>query len=600
MAAETNAKPEAAKEGGVLSRLSELFWQALPAIGSAVGFAGFVAVIGAAIEWIRFNAVNLPATQAVLAVPRQELVIIGAIALVGFVVGGVLAVLVVYLIDNDGDATPNTARGLVIVGVLEMIVTLFFIGVHHRITYVLLGIWLALIGVVAANFVVPIMRNFTNRSRLKSAREQAVEACEKLAVADATKAAAVTADQAHPSDATAASRVQAASALVAAEREWERAIRAWGQAHGDLASELPKTMRAGADERGAPGGPEGEGEDRSPEIAAGAQPNNPNYPTEMVDRYLANAPNGGVLEQQLEEADRDLGHVFRVVGVHWRAQLLAFRNKLDVFLGAISRLIAKSKGKSKGAEGSSALEDQDPSQARADEQDETLPLHLIAWIVAAIVSALIIYGIVLVASERSFSWVAILLGVAAVLAMMNLFVARATETFAWYGMSVFFSVLIFGAALTLARTMAEPSVQPIALVRKSDAVGVCGVFVAQTNERVYVGRLAAKGIRPGMLFWVPTKDVELVDVGQSEHVGRKLPRLTVTMLSQLYKDRAEAGPAVKNTTVTEVEGGPAPAKQTTTARETPPPPPPTSHPPVKVGETCTSPQTVYVPPRVDQ
>ena len=54
------AEPEV---GGVFGRLSELAWQALPAIGSATGFAGFVAVIGAAIEWICFDAVK-PAGDA--------------------------------------------------------------------------------------------------------------------------------------------------------------------------------------------------------------------------------------------------------------------------------------------------------------------------------------------------------------------------------------------------------------------------------------------------------------------------------------------------------------------------------------------------------
>lgn len=69
------AKAAEGETGGVLSRLSELGWQTLPAIGSAISFVGFVTVVGTAIEWIRFYAAHLPATQAVLAVPKQELVI---------------------------------------------------------------------------------------------------------------------------------------------------------------------------------------------------------------------------------------------------------------------------------------------------------------------------------------------------------------------------------------------------------------------------------------------------------------------------------------------------------------------------------------------
>jgi hypothetical protein len=166
----TGQKAPEAGTGGALSRLGELGWQALPAIGSAIGFAGFVAVIGAAIEWIRFDAANLPATQAVLAVPEKELVIIGALALAAFVLGAVLAVMLVYLIDSNGDATPNTARGLVAVGFFEMVATLCFIEVHHPVAYALLGIWLVVIGLAAAYVVAAVMADFTRRTQLQRAR----------------------------------------------------------------------------------------------------------------------------------------------------------------------------------------------------------------------------------------------------------------------------------------------------------------------------------------------------------------------------------------------------------------------------------------------
>jgi hypothetical protein len=177
---------------------------------------------------------------------------------------------------------------------------------------------------------------------------------------------------------------------------------------------------------------------------------------------------------------------------------------------------------------------------------------------------------------------------------MNVFVARATDKFAWYGISVFFSVLMFGAALTIARTLDEPRVQPLALIRKGDDVGICGVFITQTSERVYVGRLAVPGHRPGLIFWVPTSDVDIVSVGQSERINSKFSGLAVAMLRQLYKDRAEeAAPPLKNTTVTEVLGGEVKAgsagKQTTIVRETPPRTTrPSPYPEEKVGADCAS------------
>jgi hypothetical protein len=59
-------------------RLVDLFFQVLPAIGSALGFVGFVAVLGGAIDWVRFSAADLPSDQAVGAIPQSDLVAVGA------------------------------------------------------------------------------------------------------------------------------------------------------------------------------------------------------------------------------------------------------------------------------------------------------------------------------------------------------------------------------------------------------------------------------------------------------------------------------------------------------------------------------------------
>jgi hypothetical protein len=145
----------------------------------------------------------------------------------------------------------------------------------------------------------------------------------------------------------------------------------------------------------------------------------------------------------------------------------------------------------------------------------------------------------------------------------------------------------------------DPKVQPVALVRKSDEVGICGVFVTQTSDRVYIGRLALEAghvpPRPGLIFWVPTKDVDVVSVGTSERIGKRFPRLAVAMLARLYGDRAEEPPpALKNTTVSTVAGGPAPTAQTTTATESQPVKlRPHHHPHVRItAQSCTAAQHV--------
>ncbi len=533
-------KDKAAEGGaGALTRLSELGWQALPAIGSAIGFAGFVAVIGAAIEWIRFEAAHLPATQAVLAVPKQELVIVGALALSAFVIGAVLAVLLVYIIDSNGKATPGTARGLVAVAVIEMLVTLFFIEVHHHFAYFLLFVWLVATGVVAAYVVAGIMRNFQSRGELKHVRATVVSAQAKLEAAKLGETAAKEADEASPTEASGKAREQAQLALLSAEREWEAAIREWVAAADAIIAEAIQANTALRSSNSKP--KTGTVLEKMQKARAG------------IAGYLDSpsaTPTGVELSASLDEAERTLGHVFRAVADHLLAQLSAVAEKL--------------------------------------ERNGLLAFAAILCVAAAL---LIFGGILFAAKEHSFRWVAMLLGVAAVLATMNLFVARATEKFAWYGVSVFFSVLLFGAALTIARTLDKPSVQPIALVRKGEDVGVCGVYITQTNERVYVGRLELRHRRPGLIFWIPTSEVELVDVGQLERIDPKFPRLAASMLRQLYKDRAEEAPqALKNTTVTGVTVGAKAGDTTTTTSETPPARlPATTYPTEPAVTSCTSP-----------
>jgi lysophospholipase L1-like esterase len=72
------------------------------ALASTVVSVGFVVVVGAAIVWVRFWAARYPADQAVDAVSREELLVIGAQALVLFAVLGTVAVAAMWLLDPGG------------------------------------------------------------------------------------------------------------------------------------------------------------------------------------------------------------------------------------------------------------------------------------------------------------------------------------------------------------------------------------------------------------------------------------------------------------------------------------------------------------------
>jgi len=88
----------------------------------AVASLGFVAFVGAVILWNRYEAAELPADQAVAVQPREDLVTVGGIALLLFVLGGLLAVLLLKLLwDPEGTASLPTRNGLLVVMLVEIL-----------------------------------------------------------------------------------------------------------------------------------------------------------------------------------------------------------------------------------------------------------------------------------------------------------------------------------------------------------------------------------------------------------------------------------------------------------------------------------------------
>jgi hypothetical protein len=73
---------------------------AVPSIAGAIGFTGFVSVLGAAVVWMRFSTAGLPADQAVHDLPLSEWLATGAVSLILYLTLGLLAVLVVYLLQG--------------------------------------------------------------------------------------------------------------------------------------------------------------------------------------------------------------------------------------------------------------------------------------------------------------------------------------------------------------------------------------------------------------------------------------------------------------------------------------------------------------------
>lgn len=524
-----------------LDRLGELAWKAIPAIASAIGFVGFVALIGAALQWIRFEAVGLPPTQGLMAMPRQELVITGGWALTVSVLAGLVAALIVYMFDSKGDANVSTARGIVLIATVE--VGCILVVVHLNVAGTLLFLaWALAVGALWLCLGEALTPHFTRRRKLKRLRREVLEA--RLGLLEAGDVGAVAdplppaCSDPPPQDGKPPTTGDAHANYMTAQHRWKRALAEWDAAC--MAIVWPARQLG---------------------VAA---------LTAKVSASTADVlhpPSDLELRPLLERTEAAMGG--------W---VTAVKEWVRTSGGKLGSRIAR-------------------------------PLVLLASIIVALG---LLVAVVHLNSHNALGfasagvWMLVIFAVAAVLAVTNMFIAHGTEKFLWYGVSVFFSVVVFGAFLQMARTAHDPSVQPVALLRKGNSAGICGVFITQTSERVYVGRLPYPEYRPGLIFWIPTSEVEAVSVGQLQRPGQAFQERATAMLARLYRDRAEEVPAtLKNESETVVQGsevaaGAKAGRQTTITHERPAKRyDSTPDPTVKVGLTCgspTEPVTHHDPP----
>jgi hypothetical protein len=78
------------------------------AAATGITATGFIAVVGAAVFWIRLNELHLPVTQALSVMPKSELLVQGAQESIVFVAIALVAVLIVYFTDEKGEVTGST------------------------------------------------------------------------------------------------------------------------------------------------------------------------------------------------------------------------------------------------------------------------------------------------------------------------------------------------------------------------------------------------------------------------------------------------------------------------------------------------------------
>jgi hypothetical protein len=83
-------------------KLGSAVWKVAGAFATGITATGAIVAVGAAVIWIRFNEVGIPATQAVSVQPRGEALVLGAQETIIFVGIALVAVLLVYFADPKG------------------------------------------------------------------------------------------------------------------------------------------------------------------------------------------------------------------------------------------------------------------------------------------------------------------------------------------------------------------------------------------------------------------------------------------------------------------------------------------------------------------
>jgi outer membrane protein OmpA-like peptidoglycan-associated protein len=122
-------------------------------------------------------------------------------------------------------------------------------------------------------------------------------------------------------------------------------------------------------------------------------------------------------------------------------------------------------------------------------------------------------------------WVVFSVVTAGALGLLTIRVAALNATpprFRWYGVCVFFSVGLFGAALGVFRMADEPRLQPVAFLRTEgdEVTAMQGIYVGESDERLWFASVAldecgASDVRrgSGRLLWVPSNEVSHLTIG---------------------------------------------------------------------------------------
>jgi outer membrane protein OmpA-like peptidoglycan-associated protein len=418
----------------------------MPIFVTAGSLLGFVAFAGAVIVWTRFFAIHVPPDQAVKAVPRSELVATGSSLLLLFGFFGVIAVVVTYLVDRGGRATPGMSRALLTLVAVECAVAVSLASGVHPWQRALIGALLVFLGLVvlAATFVRPrfVLLEDTNRPRGDERRRPKPEGGVLFDIRGRPRI--------------------------------HRADLVWiGRVIGLLVVVLAALWLLGL-----------------------------SWPFFVAGVVLA-------LVAVVARADlRHRVHDDIVEGVQWE----------EVGVKKEAQRRQRRLRKQKNA-------DDVESERLATRRPYRLVVTIWGGLVAAAAGGAATVVPALVIQQW---WLAVSFGSAVLLAFGLWRIAGLSKSgFMWFGFAVFFSVPLFGTLTLMARNLADPQVQPVAIIRSTDGPdeAIQGIYVTEGSNRVYFANVATEGcenrVTPGSgrLLWVPKDEVVAMSVGPLQGVA---------------------------------------------------------------------------------
>ncbi len=458
----------------------------IPVFLTGASLIGFVAFAGAVIVWTRFDAIGVPPEQVVKAVPRSELVATGSSLLLLFGFFGVLAVLATYLVDRGGRATPGMSRALLLLVALEGVIAIMLTDGVSMLVKV--GVGLGFFALVALAVILTFDTNFATYADVLEKRDGET-------------------------------------------RDARRGPDALHDIRGNprLSVWIPIVILLALTALGA--------------LAAVLLLVGPTEPWRLVSWFLVvcfglalpvllgDAWNGIETSRNKERADAEVAayQENQARDEKSRKKEAADKAEQEKLIPKLERLYRRLRELHEGPE-----RPKSDTKSGADKGSSRLarrrPHRLVLrfWGVCAFLF-LAGAGIAGPALATGRSWLAISFAAAFILTAGVWRVAVLSSTrFTWYGLAVFVSVPLFGTCTLMARNVADPQVQPMALIRTTDGPGesIQGIYVTEASDRVYFASIATEGCQEkvtpdsGRLQWVPKSEVVAMSVGPLQDIDK--------------------------------------------------------------------------------